>query len=323
MGEELISVIVPCYNIEEYVERCIKSIISQTYNNLEIIAVDDGSQDRTGDILDRISAVEPRLMVFHFLNEGPSCARNHGLEKANGKFVMCIDGDDFIDKEMVRTMYDMAIRHNLDLVASNYTLYYSVKTQVVGNVTDKTCFRETSVDFINRLFEPSKRFCSAWAKLYKKELFEGVKYPQNIFFGEDMFVAIILFDKAKRLGYIEEPLYFYNQQGVSLVRSKFNKNKLCMVEAAKNWYVFCKSKYPCLANKALDNYYVTMIDMCTFLSAEKELYKYYNEYKELIRKELNYINASALRRNDKIKANMISRMPPWFYYIVHSIVRNR
>ena len=69
MGEELISVIVPCYNIEEYVERCIKSIISQTYNNLEIIAVDDGSQDRTGDILDRISAVEPRLMVFHFLNE--------------------------------------------------------------------------------------------------------------------------------------------------------------------------------------------------------------------------------------------------------------
>lgn len=323
MDKELISVIVPCYNIEEYVERCIKSIVSQTYKNLEIIAVDDGSQDRTGEILDRISAVEPRMEVFHFFNEGPSCARNHGLEKANGKFVMCIDGDDFIDKDMVRKMYDMAIRHNLDLVASNYTLYYSQETQVVGNVTDKTCFHETSEDFINRLFEPSKRFCSVWAKLYKKELFEGVKYPQDIFYGEDMFVAIILFDKAERLGYTEEPLYFYNQQGVSLVRSKFNKNKLCMAEAAKNWYVFCKSKYPRIANKALDNYYVTMIDMCTYLSAEKELYKYYNECKELIRKERDYINASPLRRNDKIKANMISRMPPWFYNIVHSIARNR
>lgn len=323
LNEELISVIVPCYNIEEYVERCIKSIIHQTYKNLEIIAIDDGSKDNTGEILDRIAAVESRMIVFHFQNEGLSCARNHGLENANGMFIMCIDGDDFIDTDMIRKLYNMAIRHDLDLVASNYVLYYSKEKQVVGNTTDKTCANETSEDFINRLFEPSKCFCSACAKLYKRELFEGVEYPRDVFFGEDMLVAPILFDKAKRLGYTEEPLYFYNQQGTSLVRSKFNINKLYMVKAAKNWCDFCENKYPKLLNKATDNYYATMINMCTYLSAEKKFYEYFNEYKKTLQKALKYINTSELRRNDKIKANMISRMSPKVYHVIHSIVRNK
>lgn len=320
MGNDLISVIVPCYNIENYVERCIKSIVNQTYKNIEIIAIDDGSEDKTSNILDEIALLESNVKVFHFLNEGPSSARNHGLEQIKGQYVMFVDGDDFLDLFIIERMYNCMKKNNLDIAACNYTMYYNEDKLVIGNIDDSTNCNERAEDFVKRLFDPSKRFCSVWAKMYKKEMFNDIKYPSDVFFGEDMYVAPILFDKAKKVGYLNEPMYFYNQQGVSLVRSKFNVNKLKMVDAALFWVSFCKEKYPTLIDLAKSNYYSTLINICTHLSSEKELYGYYEKYRTEIKTNIKEIKSCCIYKKDSIKAIMICIMKPYTYNSIRNLL---
>lgn len=104
MNTGLVSIVVPCYNIEKYIERCINSIINQTYKNLEIIAVNDGSKDNTLNILDRLKVKEPRLNVLNYENHGPSFARNRGIEQAHGQYIMFVDGDDFLNENIVNEL---------------------------------------------------------------------------------------------------------------------------------------------------------------------------------------------------------------------------
>lgn len=319
--EDLISVIVPCYNIEHYVERCIRSIQNQTYKNIEIIAIDDGSKDKTGEILDKIAYEESRMIVFHYTNGGPSCARNHGLECMRGLFVLCVDGDDFLHSEALEKLYTVIVENDLDIAASNYTMYYGEYDQKIGNEADESNYNLTSEDFIKNLFTPSKRFCSAWGKLYKRELFDGIRYPEDIFFGEDMDVAPVLFDRAKKVGYTSETLYYYNQEGVSLVRSRFNINKLHMVDAARMWYELCEKKYPKLMDMAKENYLVTMINQCTLLADDKDYYSFYDTYRSEIKKERTYIENSSIGKKDKIKARLIRLFSPAVYRRVHRILK--
>lgn len=320
--QDLISVIVPCYNIEAYVERCIRSVQNQTYKNLEIIAIDDGSKDRTGEILDGIAAEEAHMTVLHYANEGLSCARNHGLERMTGLYVTFVDGDDFLHDKALEKLHTMIVENDLDIAASNYIMYYEENDQRIGNEDDESNYSLTSEDFIKRLFYPLKRFCSAWGKLYKRELFEGVRYPEDIFFGEDMDVAPVLFDRAEKAGYTSEALYYYNQEGSSLVRSKFNVNKLHMVDAAKMWYELCEMKYPKLMIMAKENYLVTMINQCTLLTDDKEFNCYYDSYRTEIKKEWTFIEKSSIGKTEKIKAGLIRYFSPAGYGIVHRILKS-
>lgn len=320
MNTGLVSIVVPCYNIEKYIERCINSIINQTYKNLEIIAVNDGSKDNTLNILNRLKLKEPRLKVLNYENHGPSFARNRGIEQAQGQYIMFVDGDDFLNENIVNELLNTLEEKKLDIIACNYSMYYSQSEKVVGNKTDTTNLNESSIDFIKRLFEPEKRFCSAWAKLYKMSLLKNMCYPENIYFGEDMFTAHILFDKAKKVGYIDKELYYYSQEGVSLVRSKFNVNKINMVVAAKNWVELCQEKYPSILSQAYTNYYSTMINICSYLCMDKEFYSYYFTYKTELKNNKDKILKSCLSKNDKIKAVLIMLMPPNMYYKVRTIL---
>ena len=320
--EDLISVIVPCYNIEPYAERCIKSIREQTYQNLEIIAIDDGSEDRTGKLLEEFAENDSRMLVYHFEHEGVSCARNHGLDNVKGQQVVYVDGDDFLHIKAIEKLHQIMVDNDLDIVASNFYHYYE-NGLIVGNKTDTCDYNLESVDFIKKLLTPSKKFCSPWAKIYKKRLFDGVRYPKEVYFGEDMDLAPILFDRSNKVGYTDEALYYYNQESASLVRSQYNADKLHMAVSAKRLYELCQSKYPELKNLAKGYYLDVIINQCSQVATDRNLYEYYNEYKEILKDEWEYIGKADSGRANRIKARLITMLSPQIYNTIHRFFKNR
>ena len=137
MDEKLVSVIIPAYNIEDYIGRCLDSIISQTYKNLEIIVVDDGSRDHTGEILDNYAKKDRRIKVIHKENGGVSSARNKGIEAAEGDYIGFIDGDDLIESEMYKTLVDLLEEENADIAHCGYQMVFPDRVDYYHNTGKK------------------------------------------------------------------------------------------------------------------------------------------------------------------------------------------
>ena len=137
MDEKLVSVIIPAYNIEDYIGRCLDSIISQTYKNLEIIVVDDGSRDHTGEILDNYAKKDRRIKVIHKENGGVSSARNKGIEAAEGDYIGFIDGDDLIEPEMYKTLVDLLEEENADIAHCGYQMVFPDRVDYYHNTGKK------------------------------------------------------------------------------------------------------------------------------------------------------------------------------------------
>lgn len=302
--EALVSVIVPCYNVEQYVDRCIESILKQSYKNIEILAIDDGSNDNTGRILDDLARKDERINVYHFENGGLSAARNRGLDRMNGEYVICVDSDDFLDTEMIREMMESSLKNEADIVVCNHWMFYDEGKIEYGDVQVDDWLNMSSQEAIKKLFDGKSHFVAAWAKLYKVNLWGGLRYPEDIKFGEDMFLAHLLFDKAKCINYLGKPLYYYSQEGTSLVRSNFNKNKLQMLTAIEKWIDFCEKKYPEISQDAKEYYFIYIINMCSNLTMEFYS-KEYEEYRTYIRKHGGIILKSRIDSIEKIKAIMI------------------
>ena len=205
---ERISVIVPIYNTEKYLARCIESILCQTYTNLEIILVDDGSTDKSGDICDFYARKDNRVKVVHKENGGAAAARNFALNMVTGQYIGFVDSDDYTDIEMYQKLYEKAKQENADIVVCGY---YGVQEQngqfrhfQKGNLQefDKSLQENPRLLYMNSTY--------AWNKLYRRELFlkTGIRYPKGCLY-EDMAVTWTLFLHANKISKVDEPLYYY------------------------------------------------------------------------------------------------------------------
>lgn len=226
--DNLISIIVPVYNVEEYVERCIDSIITQTYTNIEIIIVDDGSIDSSSQIVDEIAHKDQRIIVVHQKNGGLSAARNTGIDIAKGRFIIFVDSDDFISNSMVEVLYNNIIEYNADLSVCDY---YICENGVIPNDktnNDVTCFEE---NILSRIYEDDRRSIVAWNKLYKADLFKQLRYPVGRLH-EDEFVIQHILSQCKRVVYTEKKLYYYIIRSGSIMNNKSPQNALDGLAAA-------------------------------------------------------------------------------------------
>lgn len=201
-----VSVIVPIYNMEKYLGKCLDSLVGQTLKDIEIIAINDGSKDSSLDILNKYTKKYKNIRVFDNKNQGISKTRNFGIEKAKGEFITFIDSDDYVEKNMLELMYKKAVNDNLEVVVCDYYKYFEP--------TDK--YVETKIaDFLNTTIKENKKLLfeinqSPWNKLYKKELIERVKYrfPENVKY-EDFGYIPILLTEAKKIGKVNAPLNYY------------------------------------------------------------------------------------------------------------------
>lgn len=218
--EPLISIIVPIYNISKYLERCVNSIIAQSYINLEIILVDDGSTDNSGELCDIFREKDKRIRVIHKNNGGLSSARNAGLSVIQGEYVGFVDGDDFVDKYMYETLLKAMLYHNADIVQTGYH-----HTDEHGGISDIKTFKEATYDdlaaMFRAFFEKQNIHVGVWTKLYKSKIFRDVRFFERHVF-EDYAVLPNILNKCEKFVVISGAFYNYAHNPESISRDKVN-----------------------------------------------------------------------------------------------------
>lgn len=220
----LITIIVPVYNVENYLEKCVASLCSQTYENLEIILIDDGSPDKSGLICDELQEKDERIVVIHQKNTGVSKARNAGLDVMRGEYVTFVDGDDYVAPEFIECLYHAIASKNADIATcGHYRVNPDSSMQKIYTLSDdpEEIFCLTGEESIIQLFYGKVCSASSGSKLYKKSLFQSVRFPDYIM-GEDTFVVYYTFKQAEMIAHTNKPLYYYVQHSSSVTNSRCN-----------------------------------------------------------------------------------------------------
>jgi glycosyltransferase involved in cell wall biosynthesis len=245
MEKDLISVIVPVYNVEQYLEECVKSIQNQTYKNLEIILVDDGTKDNSGKMCDEFAKTDSRIKVIHKANGGLSDARNFGIDASNGKYIQFIDSDDYIDLDMLELLYNNLKKHNADIsMCSNYVLTEN-NCRLKGTGGFEVYTREEALKEI--LLDKKVRFY-AWNKMFARKLFDEIRFPKGRVF-EDILTIPRLFEKAEKVVLDDVPKYYYRQRNDSILHVQTKELRLAYINSALENIKFIKEK-----EKSLDAY---------------------------------------------------------------------
>ena len=235
---DLISIIVPVYNVENYLSDCLDSIIQQTYHHLEIIVIDDGSTDNSSQICDTYALRDQRIVVFHQQNQGLGPARNKGISLSHGKFLFFVDSDDYIHSHAIEILHGAIMSNETLLAIGNFRQV--THCEVPQNITDYETFILSQKELI-KCFYGSKssqyenlqdvNFTSVWSKLYKKELLDNLSF-RNMYY-EDVAFSMAAILKVPRASYVNAPLYFWLQRPTSITHKPMNKKRLDVLAAYK------------------------------------------------------------------------------------------
>ncbi len=223
-NKEKVSIIVPVYNVSVFLTRCLNSIVDQSYTDIEIILVDDGSTDGSSAICDEWAEKDSRIKVIHKQNGGLSSARNAGLEVASGEYVVFVDGDDFVDAAYIEKLLDAARGSNADIAMCNYR-FVDESGKEIANDNYTHYSRQDAFDSYEalRLFEDKSYrtfFDVVWNKIFKRKLFDDVRFPEGINVVEDIAVMPILYHKAEKVCVVDDALYNYVYRAESLSHAK-------------------------------------------------------------------------------------------------------
>lgn len=245
MQGALISVIIPVYNVDEYLAECVDSVIGQTYKNLEIILVDDGSTDRSGSICDEYRLRDARIRVIHKTNGGISSARNAGLEIAQGSYIGFVDSDDYIADDMFSQLY-MNIKDNCQISVCFNNVVDGTKIFAECQLPDKITILSNE-EAVKELIVDSTIKNYVCNKLYRAELFSGLRFPEGKIY-EDIAINYLLFDRAEHISVIPKTLYYYRMRSGSVSAHKTDEKK---------WFHNC----------------------CAMIENKRERYEYFREHK--------------------------------------------
>ena len=273
--EPLISIIVPVYNVEKYLSKCIDSILSQTYRNFELLLIDDGSTDASCKICDDYETKDKRIKVFHQKNSGVSASRQYGTEAALGEFIIHIDSDDWIDSDMIKNLVETAITTQSDVVICDITMHRDSKVSVSRQVPKEINPQSMIYGMLTDLHG------SCCNKLISKRYYKMVGFPKNINITEDLIYNLQVFLLNPKISYIDRPFYHYridnnvSSQSKNFTKCQFTEIKKAFHEANKHlegktfltllkkkylpFLVYCGMKAPDVNRsdllKALEGYY--------------------------------------------------------------------
>lgn len=223
---DLISIVVPVYNVEQYIEQCIDSILQQTYSNIEIILVNDGSTDSSGEICERYAKKDKRIKLIQKKNGGLSDARNYGIVAAKGRYIGCVDSDDWIEADMYEKLYKACIDNDADISVCGHFREYVNKTVLYEQKYEILSANQA----LEKLIRGEELHDHAWSKLYKKFLFNEIEYPVGKLY-EDVRTTYKLIAKSSKVISIPNPLYHYRQRKGSIAHGDFNENVFQLLES--------------------------------------------------------------------------------------------
>ena len=212
-----VSVIVPVYNVYDYLDKCLDSLVNQTLKDIEIIVVNDGSPDNSQEIIDKYSKKYKNIFGYVKENGGLSDARNYGIKKATGEYLAFIDSDDYIDSTMLEKMYNKGTLDNLDIVLCNSINVYEDSSMVLIKTNNNY-----SDDMVKNYLVAPPMAC---IRIYKRSLFDKISFKKNIYY-EDLELTPKMVKYTKKIGFIDEGLYYYYQRSGSIMKQKEFNNKL-------------------------------------------------------------------------------------------------
>ena len=228
MESKKVSIIVPVYKVEKFLERCVESIIKQTYQNIEIILIDDESPDECPKMCDQYEIKDNRIKVIHKKNGGLSDARNAGLDIASGEYIAFVDSDDWIESDFIETLYMNAEREKADISVVGYQLIWEDgRIRRFGRDEEYYVFDRENA--IRELLKQQKFQCMVCQKMYRKQIFETIRFPVGKIY-EDVAIGLSTFLKAERVVVSGKVKYNYFQRSDSIVNAKFDKRKLFFLE---------------------------------------------------------------------------------------------
>ncbi len=272
MELEKVSIIVPIYGVEKYLSRCVDSLLAQTYSELEILLVDDGSPDKCGEICDDYARKDERITVIHKGNGGLSDARNVGIAKSNGEWLIFVDSDDCVSPLFVEKLYNAAKETSCDIAQCNYVRF----SDEIPCVEPEECMQTvvSSLDVLKNIDRAENM--AACNKIYRADLFKNIRFPKGRIH-EDVATTYKLFAATDNVCFIEAELYYYYRNPNSITTSKMKNNKLDLVDAYIEQVEFFskKEEYRSLYITASNNLVATF---GTFASYEKSKYADYDEF---------------------------------------------
>lgn len=284
----LISVIVPIYKVEQYLERCVDSILNQTFTDFELVLVDDGSPDNCGVICDEYAKKDERIVVIHKENGGLSDARNAGIEWAlknsDSEWITFIDSDDWVNENYLKFLYTVANDNNVDISVCGF-----FRTN-----TEEICLKKINTNFKSQLLHPDELYLEnalnatvAWGKLYKKNLWSSIRFPYGKIH-EDEFTTYKILFAQQTLGFIGCELYFYFVNPESITGDNFSIRHLVMLMALEEeMFFFDTHKYENALKAKVEYYFVALNNFFKAFNTNKKIY--HSEIKHIRKKMRKYL----------------------------------
>ncbi len=313
--QKMLSVIIPVYKVEEYLEKCVNSVRNQTYKNIEIILVDDGSPDKCPEICDRFAKEDDRITVIHKENGGQGSARNMGLDIAKGSYITFIDSDDYVDENMYEIMIEALERTDSDISFCGFYSHSGLRTVESTKIKNEHIW-ENAEQLLEALFK-GEAIGNPWNKVYKKELFSDIRFPEGVA-REDIYIMHTLYGKCCRAVHTGKCLYHYLIREGSSEHQDFDPKFLISIQIAENRREYIRVNFPNLlpyADHSCFGARLSAIKKIVRSDCEKkfpdmlaELKKYIrdnqpdtNEYKKLKREILYFPFVYKIRMNLQYK----------------------
>lgn len=290
MMKHKVSVIIPVYNVQPYLQRAVQSVISQTYENLEIILVDDGSSDQSALMCDQYATQDTRIKVIHQPNEGLSSARNTGIDYATGSHLFFLDSDDWIQPDTIETLLTISLEHACTIVQCDFCRFSDTLPAKQVGETIEFYTPKQSLEHIDKPV-----FMAAWNKLYEATLFEEIRFPHGKIH-EDVGCTYRLFFASQTIAFVHKALYGYFENPDSITTSVIKQNKLDLLQMYEQQALF-------FAQHDLHNNHKNAINQLaacfgTFLCYDKERYDHYDSFVSALQKQFNELRPFLLQQKD-------------------------
>lgn len=321
--DPIISIIVPVYNVELYLERCIESILNQSFKDIEIILIDDGSTDLSGKICDRYVEIDDRIICIHQKNMGVSSARNKGIEISRGQYIGFIDSDDLVHKDMYKILYEAINKYNVDISCCNAIKLGEDKIDSINieEIRGETKVL-TQINIFKHLYGNSNddfKYIALWNKLISKDILGTLKFEDTG--SEDLVFNNVLFSRVKKMAFVNQNLYFWITHKQSLSHKKFNERNVKILDSYESSYKFLDKYMNEKISSLCLTKFIKVILNTRYNSKNTDLFvKVDKKVKELIKKyEKDFLKDRNISLKEKIILYIFLRFP-YIYNIFRKLI---
>lgn len=298
-----ISVIVPVYNAENYIDNCINSILSQSFNDFEIVLVDDGSADSSGEICDRLSDANSNIRVFHTANKGAAAARNYGVKKAMGEFICFIDADDTVEENYLKYLMDLIREYDADISVCGYNKVYEGRKNNPNNTKEER-FVMTGKEAVADLLYQRRYMSVPWGSLQKRTIWDNVSFPEGTK-AEDMGTIYKMYGEASKVAYGSSKLYNYYQRKTNTIYSTSDVRNIDYLKHSRDMVSYVKDKFPDIKKSAYSRHFSTCFQILSETAMSSNNRKFNSAvYKDIRKLQLKVLNDSNGKGRNRVAALM-------------------